>query len=298
MTNPDSILKSRDIALPTKVHLVKGMVSPVVMYGCESWTIKKAESQRISAFELWCWRRLLRVPWTAWKSNQSILKEISPNIHWKDWCWSWNSNTLATWCEESSSVQSFSHVWLFRTPWTSARQVSLSITNYRILFKLMSVELVLPSNHLILCWLLLLLPSVFPSTKFFSSESALHISWPKYWSCSFSISPSSEYSRLISFRIDWFDLLVVQGTLKSLLQHHSLKASVFWCSAFFMVQLSHLYMTTENNYVLTIWTFVSKVMPLIQGTWIWANSGSWWGTGKPGMLQSMGSQWVAHYLVT
>ena len=118
------------------------------------------------------------------------------------------------------------------------------------------------SNHLILCCLLLLLPSIFPSTKFFSSESALHISWPKYWSCSFSISPSSEYSRLISFRIDWFDLLVVQGTLKSLLQHHSLKASVFWCSAFFMVQLSHLYMTTENNYVLTIWTFVSKVMSL------------------------------------
>ena len=100
MTNLDSILKSRDITLPTKVHLVKAMVFPVVMYGCESWTIKKAEHWRIDAFELWCWRRLLRVPWTARRSNQSILKEISPVIPWKDWCWSWNSNTLATWCKQ------------------------------------------------------------------------------------------------------------------------------------------------------------------------------------------------------
>ena len=100
MTNLDSILKSRDVTLPTKVHLVKAMVFPEVMYGYESWTIKKSEHQRIDAFELWCWRRLLRVPWTARRSNQSILKEISPDIHWKDWCCSWNSNTLAIWCEE------------------------------------------------------------------------------------------------------------------------------------------------------------------------------------------------------
>ena len=99
MTNLDSILKSRDITLPTKVHLAKAMVFPVVMYGCESWTIKKTEHQRIYAFKLWCWRRLLRVPWTARRSNQSILKEISPEYSWKNWCWSWNSNTLATWCE-------------------------------------------------------------------------------------------------------------------------------------------------------------------------------------------------------
>ena len=100
MTNLDSILKSRDITFPTKVHLVKAMVFPIVMYGCESWTIKKAEYQRTEASEMWCWRRLLRVPWTARRSNQSFLKEISPEFHWKDWCWSWNSNTLATWCEE------------------------------------------------------------------------------------------------------------------------------------------------------------------------------------------------------
>ena len=100
MTNLDSILKSRDVTLPTKVHLVKAMVFPVVMYGCESWTVKKAEHQRIDAFELWCWRRLLRVPWTARRSNQFILKEISLGVHWKDWSWSWNSNILATWCKE------------------------------------------------------------------------------------------------------------------------------------------------------------------------------------------------------
>ena len=105
MTNLDSILKSRDITLPAKVHLVKTMVFPVVMYGCKSWTIKKAECQRTDAFELWCWRRLLRVPWTARRSIQPILKEISPGVHWKDWCWRWNSNTLATWCEELTHLK-------------------------------------------------------------------------------------------------------------------------------------------------------------------------------------------------
>ena len=155
MTNLDSVLKSRDIILPTKVCIVKAMVFPVVMYECESWTIKKAEHRRIDAFELWCWRRLLRVPWTARRSNQSIL-----------------------------------------------------------------------------CHPLLLPPSFFPSIRVFSKESALRIRWPKYQSFSFNISPSSEYSGLISFRIDRFDILGVQGTLKSLLQHHSSKESILWCSAF------------------------------------------------------------------
>ena len=142
-----------------------------------------------------------------------------------------------------SSVQSLSHVWLFVTLWTAARQASLSITNPWS-FKLMSIESVIPSNHLILCRPFLLLPSIFPSIRVFISESVLYIRWPKYCSFSFSISPSNEYSGLISFRSDWFDLLVVLGTLKSLLQHHSSKASILWCSAFFIVQLSHPYMTT------------------------------------------------------
>ena len=133
------------------------------------------------------------------------------------------------------SVQSLSRVRLFATPWTAAHQASLSITNSRSLLKFMSIELVMPSNHLILCRPLLLLPSVFPSIKVFFNESALLIRWPKYWSFSFSISPSNEYSGLISFRMDWLDLLAVQGPLKSLLQHHSSEASILWCSAFFIV---------------------------------------------------------------
>ena len=182
MTNLDSILKSRDITLPTEVRLVKAMVFPVVIYGCESWTVKKAEHRRIDAFEL-CWRRLLRVPLTA------------------------------------------------RT-----------------------------SNHLILCRPLLLLPSIFPRIRVFSNEPNLCIRWPKYWSFSFSISPSNEHTGLISFRMDWLDIPAVQGTLKSLLQHHSSKASILRCSAFFTVQLSHPYMTTGKTLALTRWTFVVKVM--------------------------------------
>ena len=138
----------------------------------------------------------------------------------------------------SVSVQSLSRVRFFFTPWTAARQASLSITISWSLLKLMFIGLVMPSKHFILCHPLLL-PSIFPSISVFSNESALHIRWPKYWSFSFSISTYNEYSRLISFRIDWLDLVAVQGTLKSLLQHHSLKASVLWCSAFFVVQLSH-----------------------------------------------------------
>ena len=139
-----------------------------------------------------------------------------------------------------SSVQSLSHVWLFATPWIITRQASLSITNSRSLLKLMPIESVMPSSHLILCRPLLLLLPVAPSIRVFSNESTLHMRWPKYWSFSFSISPSHEYPGLISFRMDWPDLLAVQGTLKSLLQHHSSKASIFRCSAFFTVQLSHL----------------------------------------------------------
>ena len=149
------------------------------------------------------------------------------------------------------------------TPWTAACQASLSMTNSQNLLKLMSIESVMPSNHLILCHPLLLLPSIFPSIRVFSNESALHIRWPKYWSFSFSISPSSEYSGLLSFRMDWLDLLAVQGTLKSLLQHHSSEASILQCSAFFMVRLSHTYMTPGKTIALTRQTFVGKVMSLL-----------------------------------
>ena len=143
------------------------------------------------------------------------------------------------------------------TPWTAARQASWSITNSPSLPKLMSIESVMPSNHLILCHHFLL-PSVFPSIRVFSNESVLRIKWPKYWSFSFSISPSNEYSGLISFRSDWFDLLTVLGTLKSLLKCHSSKASILWHSAFFIVQLSHPYMTTGKTIALTRWTLVAK----------------------------------------
>ena len=143
-----------------------------------------------------------------------------------------------------SSVQSLSRLRLFATPWTAAHQASLSVTNSQSLLKLMSTESVIPSNHLILYCPLLLLPSIFPSIRVFSYESAVRMRQPKYWSFSFSISPSNEYSGLISFRMDWLDLLAVQRTLKSLLQHHSSKTSIFWHSSFFIVQLSHPYITT------------------------------------------------------
>ena len=163
-----------------------------------------------------------------------------------------------------SSVQSLSCVRLFATPWTAARQASLSITNSQSLLKLMSIESVMPSNHLILCRPLLLPPSILPSNRVFSSESVLRIRWPKYCSFSFNISTSSEYSGLISFRMDWLDLLAVQGTLKSLLQHHSSKASILWCSAFSIVQLSHPYTMTGKT--LTRWTFAGKVVSLFFNT--------------------------------
>ena len=151
----------------------------------------------------------------------------------------------------------------FVTLWTAACQASLSITNSQSPPKPMSIESVMPSNHLILCYPLLLPPSVFPSISIFSSESVLCTRWSKYWSFSFNISPSNEHPGLISFRMDRLDLLAIQGTPKSLLQHHHSKASILWCSAFFIVQLSHPYMTTGKTIALTRWTFVGKVMPLL-----------------------------------
>ena len=199
----DTILKSRDITLPSNVHIVKVMFFPVDMCSYDSWTIKKA------------------------------------------------------------AVQSLSPVLLFATPWTATLQDFLSITDSQSLLRLTSIESVMSSNHLILRWPLFLLPSIFPSIRVFSNESVLHIRCPKYWSFSFSISPSTEYSGLISFRIDWLDLLVVQGTLKSLLQHHSSKASILWRSGFFRVHPSHPYMTAGKTIALTRWTFVGKVMSLL-----------------------------------
>ena len=157
-----------------------------------------------------------------------------------------------------SSVQSLSGLRLFATLWTVVHQASLSINNSQSLLKLIPIELVMPSNHLILCPPLLLLPSIFPSIRVFWYESVLRIRWPKYWNFSFSISPANEYSGLISFRMDWLDLLAVQGTLESLLRHHSSKASILRCSVFFIAQRSHRYMTTGKIIALTRWTFVGK----------------------------------------
>ena len=176
-----------------------------------------------------------------------------------------------TWCLSQHPAYSFagyhllllSHSVVSDSLWPAAHQASLSLTISQSLLKLMSIESVMLSNHLILCHPLLLLPSIFPSIRVFSNESVLCIRWPKYWSLSFSISPSNEYPGLISFRIDWFDLLEVQGTLKSLLQHYSSKASILWRSAFFIVQFSLPYMTTRKTIALTRWTFVDKVMSLL-----------------------------------
>ena len=163
-------------------------------------------------------------------------------------------------------VQLLSRVQLFVAPWTAGRKASLSFTISWHLFRLTSSDSVMSSNQLLLCHPLLLLPSILPNSRVFSSELALRIRWPKYWKVSFGISPSNEYSGLISFSIDWFDLLAVQGTLKTPLQHHSLKASILWHSAFFIVWLSHPYITTGKTIALTIWTLVSKVMPQLFNT--------------------------------
>ena len=165
--------------------------------------------------------------------------------------------------KQNKTVQLLSHVRLFATQWTAARQASLSITNSQNPPKSMSIESVMPSNHLILCHPLLLLPSIFPSIRVFSNESALRIRWPKYWNFSFNISPTNEHPGLISFRMGWLDFLAVQGTLKSLLQHHSSKASILQHSTFFIVKLSHPCMTTGKTITLTRQTFVDKVMSLL-----------------------------------
>ena len=189
--------------------------------------------------------------------------ELTIHIRWPKY-WSFGfSISPSNESDQIRSDQSLSHVRIFVTPWTIACQASLSITNSRSSLRLMSIESVMPSSHLTLCHPLLL-PSIFPSIRVFSSESVLYIRWPKYWSFGFSISPCNEYSGLISFRIDWFDLLTVQGTPKNLPQHHSSKASSLQCSAFFMVQLSHPYPTTGENIALTIQNyFVGKVMSLL-----------------------------------
>ena len=169
-------------------------------------------------------------------------------------------------CKEFSSVQALSCFWLFAIPWTAAHQASLSITNSQSLLKLMPIELVMPSNHLILYDPFLLPPSIFPSIGVFSNESVLCIRWPKYWSFSFTISPFNEHSGLISFGMDWLDLLAVQGTLKTLLQHHSSKASILQRSAFFIVQLSHPYVTTGKTIAFIRQIFVDKVTSLLFNT--------------------------------
>ena len=188
-----------------------------------------------------------------WMVRKSLVQRIPKRL----------SGTTQILEPQFSSVQSFSHVWLFAAPRTAARQACLSITNSWSPPKPMFIESVMPSNHLILCCRLILLPSIFPSIRVFSNELVLRIRWPKYWSFSFSIRSSNEYLGLIFFMIDWFDLLSVQGTLTSLLQHHSLKASVLQHSVFFMVQLSHPYMTTGKTIALTRQTFVGKVTSLL-----------------------------------
>jgi len=197
------------------------------------------------------------VPWPGIEPKSPDLESRSPS-HWIIRKVSYRS----FFDHHFSLIQSISRVRLFVTSWTAAHQASLSFTIFRSLLKLMFIESVMPSNHLIL-WHPLLLLSIFPSIRVSSIESALCIRWPKYWSFSFNISPSNEYSGLVSFKMDWLDVLAVQGTLNSLLQHYSSKASILQCSAFFMVQLSHPYMTTGKTIPLTRWTFVGKVMFLL-----------------------------------
>ena len=199
--------------------------------------------------------------WT-WLSDWTATKFYVRKVVVVQWV---NNNKILPYKETVVGIQfnSVAQLCLFVTPWIAAHWASLSITNSRSLLKLMSIESVMPSIHLILCCPLLLLPSIFPSISIFSNESVPHIRWPKYWSFSFSISPSNEYSGLISFRMDWLDLLAVQGTLKSLLQHHSWKASILQHSSFFNSLNSYPYMTTGKTIALTRWTFVGKVMSLL-----------------------------------
>ena len=208
------------------------------------WKVKVKSLSRVWLFTT-PWTAAYQAPPSMGFSRQEYWSRVPlPSSIW--WIYVYNKNV-----SNYVVVQSLSHVWIFATPWTAACQASLSFTISLSLLKLISTESMMPSNHLILCHPLLLLPSIFPSIRVFSHESALHIKWPKYWSFNFSIIPSNEYSGLFSFKIDWVDLLAVPGTLKSLLQYHSLKASVLQCSAFFMVQLSYRYMTAGKTIALT-----------------------------------------------
>ena len=214
---------------------------------------------------LWVWVNSGSWWWTGRPGLLRFMELQRVGHNWAELNW-----TELNWTEVIKMyavvVQLLSCVWLFVTPWTVVRQAPLSSTLSHSLLKFMSVMSVMLSKQLTLCHPLLLLPSVFPSIRVFSNESALHIRWPKHWSFSFNISPSSEYSGLIYFRTDWFDLLAVQGTLKCLLQHPNLKATILWHSAFFVAQFSHPYMTTGKTVALTIRTFVSKVMSLLFNT--------------------------------
>ena len=218
-------------------------------------------TESVPELPIWGLHVLLSSPFYVWEPRR-VTVPLAPGNACGYWLPPWTLRGVY----QFSSVQSLSRVRLFVTPWTAARQTSLFITNSWSLLKLMSVESVMPSNHLILCQSFLFAPSILPSIRVFSNESVLRIRWPKYWSFSFSISPSNEYSELISFRMDWLDLLAVQGTLKSLLQHHSSKASILQHSAFFIVQLSHPYTITGKTIALTRWTFVGEVMSLLFNT--------------------------------
>ena len=203
---------------------------------------------------------IIKIVWYVTGLDKLIMKSDNNKLWWA--CCAMET-FIPSGRNQFSLVQSLSHVRPFATPWTAACQASLSITNSQSLFKLMSIELVMPSNHLILCHPFPLPPLIFPSIRLFSNESVLHIRWPNFWSFIFSISPSNEYSGLISFRMSRLEIFAVQGTLKCLLQHHSSKASILWCSAFFIVQLSYPYMTTRKTIALARQTFVGKVMSLL-----------------------------------
>ena len=226
MTNINSIFKSRDITLPTNVCLVKAVVFPVVMYGCESWTVKKAERRRIDAFELWRWRRLLSVPWTAKRSNQSILKEISPGCSLEGLMLRLKPQYFGHLMQRVDSLEKtlmLGGIGVRRRRGRQRMRWLHGITNSGSSLRFTSIESVMPSSHLILCRPLLLLTPIPPSIRVFSNELTLRMRWPKYWSFSFSIIPSKEIPGLISFRMDWLDLLAVEGTLRSLaVQKHQL----------------------------------------------------------------------------
>ena len=230
---------------------------PRLLWIMLQWTWEYCLSLRQWFHFLWLYIQ----KWDNGSHNSSLLNFLRSHHNIFQWQLYWY--TFLSTVHEFSSVQSLNRVQLFVTPWIAVSQTSLSITNSQSLLKLMSIESVMPSSHLILCRPLLLLPPIPPSIRDFSNESTNCMRWPKYWSFRFSISPSNEHSGLISFRMDWLDLLAVQGSLKSLLQHYSSKASILWCSAFFTVQLSHQYMTTGKTIALTRQTFVGKVVSLL-----------------------------------